>query len=182
MTLRFLATDDSIDDDDLRRGSCLGDGSEPEDLEKWFMLFACLDLRSVLLLVCLIVLGMLVLCVMVEEFFELMHRLSAKSNFWRSFLLAVEKELMVLGVVSFSLFLFEQQAAASSSHNLEEVAELIEYVHLLLFFGMVAYYVFVAFVGALTLRHLRILRQFEDDIKGDGEWTMAKENELLTSR
>ncbi len=166
----------SSDDDDFR-GSCLGPGTDVN--EAWFNLFACLDLKAIMLIVCLIVLGMLALCLLVEELFEWWNRLARNSPFWRSFLKAVEKELMVLGVVSFGLFLFEQSLVGSENTEMEELAELIEYVHLLLFFGMVVYYLFVATVGALTLRHLRILRRFEESIKGDGPYQQKTEIALL---
>jgi hypothetical protein len=113
-----------------------------------------------MLLVMLIVLGLLLLCLFVEEFFHLLNSLASPSTFWRSVLKATEKELMVLGVVSFALFTFEQ-SAVDGSESMEHFAELVEYVHLLLFFGMVFYYTFIALVGALSVRHIRRLREFE---------------------
>ncbi|GMI01467.1 hypothetical protein TrLO_g4925 [Triparma laevis f. longispina] len=124
--------------------------------------FACLALKDIMVLVLCITLCMMLLAVGVEELFVHLNRVSKTSHFWSSVLHAVEKELLVLGVISFLLFMFEQIFVGDGSHTLEELAELIEFVHLLLFFAFIVYYVFVSGVGYVCVRHLRRLKEFEE--------------------
>ncbi len=164
----------SSDDDSTK--DCFG--PEDDSNHYWFATFACLDLKGTMMLNSLIVLGMLILGLMVEELFAKLGNLSKSSHFWSSVLHAVEKELMVLGIISFLLFLFEQ-TFADVSHELEELAHLIEYCHLLLFFSIVAYYAFVVAVGIITTRHLRLMKQFDEEIRSSGDYNHEREMQLL---
>ncbi|GMH78537.1 hypothetical protein TrST_g6514 [Triparma strigata] len=131
-----------------------------------------------MVLVLVITMCMMILAVSVEELFVYLNRRAKQSHFWSSVLKAVEKELMVLGVISFLLFMFEQIFVGDGSHTLEELAELIEFVHLLLFFAFIVYYIFVATVGFVCVRHLRRLKEFEETFLGE-EYDKSTEIQLL---
>ena len=66
------------------------------------------------------------------------------------------------------------------NHSLlsSQLAELIEFVHLLLFFAFIVYYAFVSLVGFVCVRHLNKLRAFEESL-GNEMYSRAKEVALL---
>ena len=72
---------------------------------------------SVIVLV--IFISMLILCLLVEAFFHHLSYLTSKSYFWSSVLSAVERELMVLGIISFMLFMFEQAFVNDGGEDME---------------------------------------------------------------
>jgi len=83
---------------------------------------------------------------------------------------------MILGMISFSLFLFEQGFKGMHIYHFHEIIEIVEFSHLILFFSMITYYLFVVLLGIVCNRHLSFLEKFEQNLKGRGEnvWTLAK--------
>ncbi|GMI20273.1 hypothetical protein TrCOL_g12270 [Triparma columacea] len=172
---RSLSGDDDEDSEGSSHGKdCLADGQGD-----FFALFACLDLRATMVIVLLIIIGMLLLCLVVEELFNHLEAKVKRSYFWSSVLHAIEKELMVLGIISFLLFMFEQAFVNDGSEEMEHIAELVEFVHLLLFFSMIVYYLFLTCVGVTCVRHLRHLREFENSLSRPYE--KAMEVDLLSA-
>jgi len=74
--------------------------------------------------------------------------------------------------------MFEQIFVNDGSEEMEHLAELIEFVHLLLFFSMIVYYIFLSLVGVVCVRHLRHLHEFET-FECNKPYSKAKEIALL---
>jgi len=154
---------------------------EEESDPSFLSLFACMDLKYTLLLCSLSVLGMLLLALSVEGMFHKLHHIAHKSHFWMGVLEAVEKELMILGMISFLLFMIEQGLTGKHIYHFTEIIEISHYTHLLLFFAMIFYYFFIVLVGLACNTHLQRLKKFELSTKRIGDWSKEYEEELKNS-
>jgi len=122
---------------------------------------------------------MLLLALSVEGLFHKLNHFAHHSKFWHGVISAIEKELMILGMISFLLFMIEQGLSGLHIEHFGEVIEISHFTHLLLFFSMIAYYTFLVIVGLLTNSHLQVLHKFELSIKKRGAWSAEYEQELL---
>ena len=70
--------------------------------------FACLNLAGLPLILCSILLGLVFLIQVLEHGIHRMKHAAQSSIFWKAFWEALEGELIILGLLSFSLFLLTQ--------------------------------------------------------------------------
>ena len=88
-----------------------------------FFLSHSLALKDIMVLLGTITLCMMFLAVGVEEVFVWMNKKAKASHFWSNVLKAIEKELMVLGIISFLLFMFEQVCMLGRGDGVEGLGD-----------------------------------------------------------
>ncbi|GMH91815.1 hypothetical protein TL16_g12163 [Triparma laevis f. inornata] len=121
--------------------------------------FACLNLGGLPLILCSILLGLVVLILLLEQGIHHMKHAAQNSRFWKKFWEALEGEMIMLGILSFTLFLLTQGLTGSQDESLEHFITLIEFVHIILFITMITYICIIARSGQIAQRWIARMRK-----------------------
>jgi len=124
-----------------------------------------LNLGSLPLILCSILLVLIVFILSLEHLFHEARAKAEKSKFWKAFWKAFEEELTILGVVSFILFLLAQGLSGANEESLENMITLIEFVHIILFVTMVFYLCLIAMVGSKAQDYVKKMRHQQAQFK-----------------
>ena len=96
-----------------------GDVDTSDACHQAFGEFACLNLAGLPLILCSILLGLITFILLLEQAIHWMKHIAKKSRFWDKFWEALEGEMIILGIVSFTLFLMTQGLTGSKDDSLE---------------------------------------------------------------
>ncbi|GMI08942.1 hypothetical protein TrVE_jg11412 [Triparma verrucosa] len=134
------------------------DGGGSDVCHQAFGEFACLNLAGLPLILCSILLCLVFLILLLEQGIHALKHSAQKSRFWRKFWEALEGELIMLGLLSFSLFLLTQGLTGTKDESLEHFITLIEFVHIILFITMITYICVIARSGQVAQRWISRMR------------------------
>jgi len=110
--------------------------------------FACIDMEKHSPLILVILAGLLLFSFLLEQLFEFIERFASRNHIGQPLVHAVFKELMIVGIVSFSLFVVEYSTSNLIKHEWKII---FEFVHMALFVSAV-FFVCIIFATSLASR------------------------------